>query len=96
MIDDAVVIVCVWQSTRGAQMTRGQKVAVVYIYIYIYIYTYIYVYMCVCYNQIYIYIYIYICFDNSDDIIRHGPHLKIYIIYFRIVMYFYYTYAFPG
>ena len=79
---DTVVKVCVWRSTRGAQMTHGQKVAVVYIYI------------CVCYNQIYIYIYI--CFDNSDVVIRHGPHLKICIIYFRIFIYFDYAYAFPG
>ena len=62
------------------------KVAVVYIYIYIYKY--------MCYNQIYIYIYI--RFDNSDDVIRHGLHLKIWIIYFRIVIYFDYAYAFPG
>ena len=48
---------------------------------------------------IYLYVlypYIYIRFDNSDDVIRHGPHLKICIIYFCIVIYFDYTYAFPG
>ena len=56
------------------------KVAVIYIYIYIYI----------------IFIYIYIRFDNSDDVIRHGPYLKIRIIYFRIVIDFDYAYAFPG
>ena len=37
---------------------------------------YIYIYMCS------IHIYIYIPFDNSDDVIRLGPHLKICIIYF--------------
>ena len=62
------------------------KVAVVYIYIY----------MCYIHIYIYIYIYIYIRFDNSDDIIRHGPYLKICIIYFRIVIYFDYAYAFRG
>ena len=60
------------------------KVAIVYIYIYIYIY--------ICYKKIYIYI----CFDNSDDVIRLGPHLQTCIIYFRIIIYFDYAYAFPG
>ena len=41
-------------------------------------------------------VYIYICFDNSDVVLRHGPHLKICIIYFCIVIYFDYAYAFPG
>ena len=41
-------------------------------------------------------IYIYILFDNSDDVIRLGPYLQICIIYFRIVIYFDYAYAFPG
>ena len=36
-------------------------VAVVYIYLYVF------------YPYIYIYIY---TFDNSDDVIRHGPYLK--------------------
>ena len=63
------------------------KIAVVYIYIYIYIY------ISICVNA---HIYIYMRFDNSDDVIRHGPHLKICIIYFRIVIYFDYAYAFPG
>ena len=62
-------------------MTRGQKVIVVYMHM--------------CYNQIYIYIYIYVLI-NSDVVLRHGPHLKICIIYFRIVIYFDYAYAFPG
>ena len=50
----------------------------------------IYIYMCIITK------YIYIRFDNSDDVIRHGPHLKICIIYFCIVIYFDYAYAFPG
>ena len=50
----------------------------------------IYIYMC--YNQIYIYIYVLV---NSDGVIRHGPYLKICIIYFRIVIYYDYAYAFP-
>ena len=41
-------------------------------------------------------VYIYMQFDNSDDVIRHGPHLKICIIYFRIVIYFDYACAFLG
>ena len=49
---------------------------------------YIYIYMC--------YIHIYIHFDNSDVDIRHGPYLKTCIIYFRIVIYFDYAYAFLG
>ena len=61
------------------------KVAVVYIYIYIYI--------SICVNA---HTYIYMRFDNSDDVIRYEPHLKICIIYFRIVIYFDYAYAFPG
>ena len=51
---------------------------------------YIYLYV------IYPYIYIYIRFDNSDDVIWHGPYLKICIIFFRIVIHFDYAYAFPG
>ena len=39
---------------------------------------------------------IYIRFDNSDDVIRHGPYLKTCIIYFRIVIYCDYAYAFLG
>ena len=57
---------------------------------------YIYIYVCVCVLYPYIYIYMCVCFDNSDDVIRHGPYLKICIIYFRIVIYFDYAYAFPG
>ena len=53
---------------------------VVVVYIYLYV----------------LYPYIYIRFDNSDDVIRHGPHLKICIIYFHIVIYFDYANAFPG
>ena len=41
-------------------------VALVYIYLYVF----------------YPYIYIYIPFDNSDNVIRLGPHLNICIIYF--------------
>ena len=77
---DAVVSVCVAEYARYSD-DPWAKVAVVYIYIYIYIY------MC--------YIHIYIRFDNSDIDIRHGPYLKICIIYFRIIIYFDYTYAFP-
>ena len=42
-------------------------------------------------------IYIYISFDNSDDVIRLGPHLNICIIYFpHCYIYSDYAYAFPG
>ena len=47
----------------------------------------VYIYMC--YNQIYIYILI-----NSNVVIRHGPYIKTCIIYFHIVIYFDYAYAF--
>ena len=40
-------------------------------------------------------VYIYVLI-NSDVDIRHGPYLKTCIIYFRIVIYFDYAYAFPG
>ena len=49
---------------------------------------------------IYLYVfypYIYIPFDNSDDVMRHGPYLKdLHNLFPHSYIYFDYAYAFPG